>query len=199
MENRETFLARLRPVVPPGELLDIQLAYTLAKYAHRAQVRSERDAAGAPLRYFEHPRRVALILIDLGRILDPLMLEAALLHDGIEDTPDLTAAMIERHWGSDVARLVQALSKVPEEGYLDRLWAFGDWRVLLIKAADRLDNLRSLRPDQVSAAFRARQLEETRAKYLPLFEHLLEIVPMAVRPGALRIVAEIRALASAPV
>jgi hypothetical protein len=66
IENRESFTQRLKPLVPPGQILDIDLAYTLSKYVHRAQVRMETNTlTGQPLRYFEHPRRVALILLEL--------------------------------------------------------------------------------------------------------------------------------------
>ena len=56
-----------------------------------------------------------------------------------------------------MARIVQTVSKVPREGYVERLAACSDWRTLAVKVADRLDNLRSLRSGQVSPAFRARQ------------------------------------------
>ena len=191
-ENREAFFARLRPILSPGELLDVELAYALAKHAHRAQVRSERGADDKPLRYFEHPRRVALVLIDEVRVSDPELICVALLHDGVEDTRELTPAMIERHWGPDVARLVQLLSKVPKEGYIERLATYGDWRARLVKAADRLDNLRSLGEHQVTAAFRERQLTETRRLYLPLLERLTAEVPDALRPGTERLMTELR-------
>ena len=194
IENRASFTARLRPLLAPGDLLDVELAYVLAKYAHRAQTRQEPGPDGAPLRYFEHPRRVALILIDQVGILDPAILCAALLHDGIEDTDELRPEVIERHWGRDVAALATALSKVPKEGYLERLARHPDWRVLAIKAADRLDNLRSLDPAHVGAAFRERQLDETRVKYLALFEALPGRTPEPYRAGVAAVVGEIAAL-----
>lgn len=194
IENRASFLNRLTPVVPPGILMDINLAYTLAKYVHRAQKRKEIGTDGFPLRYFEHPRRVALILMDTVGILDPVILCAALLHDTVEDSEELPPAAIERYWGAEVASLVQVLSKVPYEGYLDRLLRFGDWRALLIKSADRLDNLRSLRVGEVTVEFRERQIEETRAEYLPLFERMVTLVPETIRGGANAVLEEIRSL-----
>lgn len=194
IENRASFTARLRPLLAPGDFLDVELAYILAKYAHRAQVRSELGPDGEPLRYFEHPRRVALILIDTVNLLDPIILAAALLHDGIEDTEDLTPEFIERHWNAEVAALVSALSKVPKEGYVERLRRHPDWRVLAIKMADRLDNLRSLYPGQVSDIFRARQLTETCDLYLPLFQALPDRAPTPYQGGLRTILAEIEAL-----
>lgn len=142
-EDRERFFNRIA-FLPEADRMRIQLAYTLAKFAHRAQVRKEPGPDGKPLRYFEHVRRVALVLIDELKIARPEMITAALLHDGIEDTRDLTPDVIEFHFGADVGTLVKLLSKVPKEGFADRLLHFGDWRALMIKGCDRLDNLRSL-------------------------------------------------------
>ncbi len=60
-ENRETFFSRLEPFLVPSQLLNIKLAYTLAKYGHRSQHRKELDINGEPVRYFEHVRRVTLV------------------------------------------------------------------------------------------------------------------------------------------
>jgi guanosine-3',5'-bis(diphosphate) 3'-pyrophosphohydrolase len=173
-ENRERFFARLVHL-SRADLMRVQLAYTLAKFSHRAQVRKELDDEGRPLRYFEHPRRVALVLMDELKITDPILIIAALLHDGIEDTRDLTPEMIEFHFGHEVARIVALLSKVPKEGYHERLLNYGDWAVYLIKACDRLDNLRSL--EGSSPEFRAKQVKETRQLYYPLFNKMTEIAP----------------------
>lgn len=196
IENRESFTQRLTPLVPPGQILDIDLAYTLSKYVHRAQVRMETNAVtGQPLRYFEHPRRVALILLDTVGITDPVMICAALLHDTVEDSDELSPAAIERYWGVEVARLVQLLSKVPKEGYIERLNKHGDWRAILIKACDRLDNLRSLDPADVSGEFRLRQAKETKEFYIPLFQKMLTEVPRQYEVGAKLVVNEVIALA----
>jgi len=191
MENRGSFFNRLRPVVPPDRLLDVELAYTMSKFAHRAQVRSESDEYGKPLRYFEHPRRTALLLMDEMGIMDVDLVIAALLHDGIEDTRDLTPEMIEHAWGQEVCRIVMLLSKRPKEGYEERLLALGDWRTLAIKACDRLDNLRAMKPGQVSKEFRNRKRAETREIYYPIFEKLLRLAPPEHAEGIARVVKEI--------
>lgn len=184
--NRAEFFAKLEPFHAPSTLLDIEIAYTFAKYGHRAQVRNEKDQNGDPVRYFEHVRRVALSLIDEAQIVDRNMVIAALLHDGIEDTKDLTPAMIEHLFGSDVVRLVKTLSKVPKDGYLERFYRCTDWRAFMIKACDRLDNLRSL--DQAEPAFRKRQILETREHYFPLFRHMENIMPEPNKAAACRMV-----------
>lgn len=183
--NRTEFFAKLEPFLAPSKLLDVQLAYTLAKYGHRAQVRKEQDENGDPVRYFEHVRRVAVILIDEARIVRPEMVMAALLHDGIEDTTDLTPAMIEHSFGTDVVQIVKTLSKTPKEGYLDRLYMCEDWRPFVIKSCDRLDNLRSLK--QADFEFQTRKISETCTHYRPLFNHMVRIVPVDVQEAAFRL------------
>lgn len=174
-ENRESFFARLEPLLAPSDLLDIQLAYTLSKYGHRAQVRKELGADGEPLRYFEHPRRVAITLIDEAKIVEPGLIIAALLHDGFEDTKDLTPAMIEHCFGPQVATTIKILSKTPKEGYLERFSMCVLWWPYVIKACDRLDNLRSL--EAGSRDFQLRQIAETREKYYPIFDKMPNLVP----------------------
>jgi (p)ppGpp synthase/HD superfamily hydrolase len=177
-ENLESFFARLEPVLAPAEVMDVRLAYILAKHAHRWQVRRELDESGQPRRYFEHLRRSALILVDELQLFDRDLLVAALLHDGIEDTRELTPELIEHCFGRTVARLVRCLSKKPKEGYLARL-AAADWRTLVIKACDRLDNLRTLDRPEVPPEFRTKQVRETREKYYDLFDRLVAMAPPA--------------------
>lgn len=177
MENRESFFKRLEPFLAPSIMLDVQLAYTLAKYGHRAQVRKELDEDGNPVRYFEHVRRVAIKLIDNVQIIKSEMICAALLHDVIEDAPNLPAPMIEKCFGVDVVNIVKVLSKDPAEGYLERFNLCSDWRPYVIKGCDRLDNLRSLSEPTVTLKFRQKQIKETQEKYFPLFERMLILTP----------------------
>jgi GTP pyrophosphokinase len=174
-ENRDTFLARLRE--PPGSVLfsddevaRIELAYDLAKYAHRAQGRKDGT------RYFEHPRKVALhLVVGLG-LYDAAAVIAALLHDAYEDSPKyVTPAKVSIIGGERAARMIRLLSKVPKEGYVERLRAHADWMTLAVKLCDRYDNYDDL--DTADAAFQAKQTVETRDVYLPLFEW-----PMAIAP-----------------
>lgn len=183
MIKRAEFFEKLQPFHAPSALLDMELAYTLAKFGHRAQVRMESDAAGEPVRYFEHVKRVALILIDEVRIPREEMVIAALLHDGIEDTRDLTPEMIEHVFGPDVVTIVKTLSKKPKKGYLDRFLVSTDFRPYVIKACDRLDNLRSL--GSADLTFQHKQIRETREKYYPLFDRMVELAPAHYRASVL--------------
>jgi GTP pyrophosphokinase len=167
MENRETFFARLEPFMPPSELRMVEIAYMMAKYGHRAQVRNELDGEGNPVRYFEHLRGVALILIDEAEVRDWKIIVSGLLHDSLEDTRDITPEIIEHLFGARVCQIVKLLSKCPKEGYLDRLQKYGDATVLLVKAADRLHNLRSMK--DATPEFVLRQQVETKDKYIPIF------------------------------
>lgn len=180
VENRETFFRRLEPFFAPSVLLDVQLAYTMAKFSHRAQLRKEKDSTGAHVRYFEHVRRVAINVVDEFKMVIPELIISALLHDGIEDTKDLTPAMIERCFGPDVTTIVKTLSKVPEEGYLERFKMCQDWRPYVVKACDRLDNLRSL--SGTIPGFQKRQLAETREHYYPLMFRMINLAPINVQP-----------------
>lgn len=183
MTTRKEFFQKLAPFHAPSSMLSVELAYTLAKFGHRAQVRKELDESGRPVRYFEHVKRVALILIEEAKLVNKDMVIAALLHDGIEDTRDLTPAMIEHVFGEDVVKIVKTLSKDPKDGYLERFHMCTDYRPYIIKACDRLDNLRSL--GGASLAFQERQIKETQEKYFPLFNRMVDLTPDFFRGRAI--------------
>src|SRR5579864_409242 len=144
-------------------------AYVYAMRAHGEQVRDSGDP------YISHPLQVAAILTDLK--LDDATIAAALLHDTIEDT-DATRAEIDRLFGHDIGVLVEGLTKLKKLDLVSKeakqaenlrkllLAIADDVRVLLIKLADRLHNMRTLghRP----AASRQRIAEETLDIYAPL-------------------------------
>ncbi len=144
-------------------------AYVYAMKAHGNQKR----ASGDP--YFSHPLEVAAILTDLK--LDDATITAALLHDVIEDT-DVTRSEIDQKFGPEIGELVEGLTKIKKldlvtkkaeqaENFRKLLVAISsDIRVLLIKLADRLHNMRTLghkRPES-----RRRTSNETLEIYAPL-------------------------------
>ncbi len=193
-ENRQSFMARLRPFFPPKTMRRIELAYTLSKYGFRAQTRKELDAEGKRIRTFEHMRRVGLILIDEAQVILAEVILAGIQHDRLEDTEDLTAEMIEDFFGSDVVTMIQTLSKIPEEGYLERFYLCNDWRTYLCKACDRLDNMRSLMVPGVDREFQLKQIVETRDKYYPLFDRMVSLTPPEYVERVRRIRDEVRAV-----
>src|SRR5579859_2419238 len=144
-------------------------AYVYAMRAHGEQTR----ASGDP--YFSHPLEVAAILTDLK--LDDATIVAALLHDTIEDT-EATRAEIDQIFGHEIGALVEGLTKLKRLELVSReakqaenlrkllLAISDDVRVLLVKLADRLHNMRTL--EFVPPASRRRIAEETLDIYAPL-------------------------------
>src|ERR1700680_645219 len=122
-------------------------AYVYAMQKHGAQQRANGDP------YFSHPLEVAAILTDLK--LDDATIAVALLHDTIADT-DATRAEIDQMFGKDIGALVEGLTKLKRLDLVSReakqaenlrkllLAIADDVRVLLIKLADRLHNMRTL-------------------------------------------------------
>jgi len=176
-ENRATFFRRLKNGARDDhEYYLTQTAYIFAKYGHRAQHRQELGPDGTPQRYFEHLRRTAIVLMDEVGIDEPHMIRAALLHDALEDTEEIGYELLKHIFGSSLADVVRQLSKIPKEGYVERLMK-AEWRVLIIKACDRLDNLRTLDRPGISPEFVAKQVSETRAKYTAVFERMVAEAP----------------------
>jgi len=154
----------------PGTNEDLlNRAYVYAMRAHGSQTR----ASGDP--FFSHPLEVAAILTDLK--LDDATIVAALLHDTIEDT-EATRAEIDQIFGHEIGALVEGLTKLKRLELVSReakqaenlrkllLAVSDDVRVLLIKLADRLHNMRTL--EFVPPASRQRIAEETLDIYAPL-------------------------------
>ena len=175
IENRESFLARLYS--PPGSILfseeqavRIEMAYDMAKHAHRWQTRKDGT------RYFEHPRRVALQLIDGIGLYDFETVVVGLLHDGYEDCPKyVTPLKVKIIGGEGAARKLRLVSKVPKEDYVERLRKYADCQTMTAKLCDRYDNYDDL--ETADDAFQRKQTLETRDVYLPLFEYLTAIAP----------------------
>ena len=178
MENKESFFNRIKPFLAGSDEQEIRLAYYLAKFGHRAQLRKE-TVDGKQLRYFEHPRRVALIVMDELKMIRKDMIIPALLHDSLEDTEDLTPQLLEHCFGADIVSIIKVLSKVPKEGYLTRLMMCDDWRVLTLKACDKKDNLKSLMVKGTSVDFQKKQIKEVKEEYYPIFDRLTKMVPNA--------------------
>ncbi|SEQ80874.1 RelA/SpoT family protein [Streptomyces radiopugnans] len=156
----------------PGADLDIlRRAYVLAEYSHRGQTRK----SGEP--YITHPLAVTLILAELGA--ETTTLTASLLHDTVEDT-DVTLEQVRAEFGEEVGYLVDGVTKLEKvdygaaaepETFRKMLVATGnDVRVMSIKLADRLHNMRTLgvmRPEK-----QARIARVTRDVLIPLAERL---------------------------
>ena len=152
MLRQYELIEKVRAYDPDADEGLINRAYVFSMKAHGAQVR----ASGDP--YFSHPIEVAGILTDLK--LDDETIVTAILHDTIEDTV-ATHEQIEKLFGANVARLVDGVTKLSKieaqsenERAAENLRKFllalsGDIRVLLVKLADRLHNMRTLHHVQV--------------------------------------------------
>jgi GTP diphosphokinase / guanosine-3',5'-bis(diphosphate) 3'-diphosphatase len=162
-------IERVRRYNPDTNEALLNRAYVYAMKAHGEQ----RRASGDP--YFSHPIEVAAILTDLK--LDDATIAAALLHDTIEDT-EATRAEIDSLFGPDIGTLVEGLTKLKKLDLVTKeakqaenlrkllLAIAADVRVLLVKLADRLHNMRTL--DYMPLEARRRAAEETLEIYAPL-------------------------------
>ncbi|MFJ7196208.1 MULTISPECIES: RelA/SpoT family protein [unclassified Streptomyces] len=156
---------------PDADLSILRRAYVLAESSHRGQMRK----SGEP--YITHPLAVTLILAQLGA--ETTTLTASLLHDTVEDT-DVTLDQVRDQFGDEVCYLVDGVTKLEKvdygaaaepETFRKMLVATGDdVRVMSIKLADRLHNMRTLgvmRPEK-----QARIAKVTRDVLIPLAERL---------------------------
>jgi guanosine-3',5'-bis(diphosphate) 3'-pyrophosphohydrolase len=159
---------------PKGDTTLLTRAYTMAAEAHEGQVRRSGDP------YIVHPLAVATILAELG--LDANTLAAALLHDAVEDT-GISLDDVTRDFGPQVAAMVDGVTKLDRVRFDSKeaqqaatmrkmLVAMAkDIRVLLIKLADRLHNMRT-----IAALPREKQeriAQETIDVYAPLIEQMV--------------------------
>ena len=146
-ESIEELLERLVGHYSPEEIEIIKQAYEFSEKAHEGQIRR----SGEP--YIAHPLSVAAILSDLK--LDYTTVATGLLHDTVEDT-DVTLEDISERFGESVANLVDGVTKITQmrfrnthekqgENIRKMIVAMGkDVRVVLVKIADRLHNMRTL-------------------------------------------------------
>lgn len=169
MMRQYDLVDRVRSYNPNTDEDLLNRAYVYAMVAHGEQTR----ASGDP--YFTHPLEVAAILTDLK--LDDATIVAALLHDTIEDT-EATRTEIDKLFGAEIGALVEGLTKLKRLELVSReakqaenlrkllLAIADDVRVLLIKLADRLHNMRTM--EFMPPASRRRIAEETLDIYAPL-------------------------------
>jgi guanosine-3',5'-bis(diphosphate) 3'-pyrophosphohydrolase len=169
----DELLAKLRKNRPSEDPWMVRRAYEIAAERHRDQFRNSGDP------YITHLLEVAHILADLR--LDATTLSAAILHDVIEDT-QFPVARIEERFGAEVARLVEGVTKIsrlnmmaPEARQAENvrkmlLAMVNDVRVVLVKLADRLHNMRTLQ--YLEPAKQQRIARETMDIYAPIAHRL---------------------------
>ena len=161
----------VRQTHPKADLRMLEQAYEVAEGHHRGQVRKSGDP------FITHPLAVTTILAELG--MTPPTLCAALLHDTVEDTP-YTLDPLRKDFGDEVAHLVDGVTKLDRVTYGESAQAetvrkmvvamARDIRVLVIKLADRLHNMRTIK--YVKPASAERSARETLEIYAPLAHRL---------------------------
>jgi (p)ppGpp synthase/HD superfamily hydrolase len=173
MSEITEFTRHLGNYLPPPDIALVERAFEFSESAHRGQFRK----SGEP--YITHPLAVASILSQWR--LDAQGLAAALLHDVMEDTT-VTKVEIESSFGRPVAEMVDGVSKLDQiefttreeaqaENFRKMLLAMAkDVRVILIKLADRLHNMRTL--DAMARTHRQRIARETLDIYAPIANRL---------------------------
>src|SRR5690554_1853132 len=169
MMRQYELVERVQAYNPQADEALLNRAYVYAMQKHGTQTR----ASGDP--YFAHPLEVAAILTGLK--LDDSTIAVALLHDTIEDT-DATRAEIDQLFGPDIGAIVDGLTKIERLNLVSReeaqaenlrkllLAISADVRVLLVKLADRLHNMRTL--EFMPVHKRGRIAQETMDIYAPL-------------------------------
>ena len=170
----DEIIAACKKYHPSDDMGVIKKAYDFAQKAHEGQTRM----SGEP--YFTHPCEVAMILA--GIMMDPDTIAAGLLHDVIEDVENVSRNTIEAEFGPDIAMMVDGVTKLSHVDFFSKeqqkaesirkmfVAMAKEIRVVLIKLADRLHNMRTLdtqRPERRKAIAR-----ETLDIYAPLAHRL---------------------------
>ncbi len=183
----DDLIRRIRKYHPEDDMDLVRRAYQFAEKAHANQKRK----SGEP--YFSHPCAVAVILTDL--MLDATTIAAGLLHDCVEDVDGVTQETIRQEFGQEVELLVDGVTKLSQLNFASReeaqaetlrkmfLAMAKDIRVVLIKLADRLHNMRTLKYQRPE-------------RQIPIARETLDIyAPLAHRMGVYTIKWELEDLA----
>ena len=183
----DDLVRRIRKFHPEDDMDVVRRAYEFAEKAHANQKRK----SGEP--YFSHPCAVAVILTDL--MLDGTTIAAGLLHDCVEDVEGVTLEVIRDQFGQEVELLVDGVTKLNQLNFASReeaqaetlrkmfLAMAKDIRVVLIKLADRLHNMRTLKFQKPE-------------RQIPIARETLDIyAPLAHRMGVYTIKWELEDLA----
>ncbi len=172
-DGQDALIKACAPKFTPGEMALLQKAIDFAKQTHADQKRE----SGEP--YYIHPEQVAIMLSEMG--MDSHTVIAGLLHDVIEDGKDVDAQKLANLFGKDIAEMVDGVTKLTKTGNRELvtreeaqaenlrkmfLAIAKDVRVVIIKLADRLHNMRTL--EYCCEEKRIRKAKETLEVYAPL-------------------------------
>ncbi len=169
----ENLIAKIEQYNPQGDIQLIIKAYNFAERAHEGQARNSGD------RFFVHPYDVAMILADIN--MDIATIVAGLLHDVVEDT-DVSLEKIKKYFNEEIANLVDGVTKLKKIKYRTKeerkaenlrkmvIAMSKDIRVIIIKLADRLHNMRTL--EYMSEEKKKEKALETLEIYAPIANRL---------------------------
>lgn len=169
----ENLIQKIEAYNPHGDMNLIIKAYNFAESAHAGQLRNSGE------RFFVHPFNVAMILAELN--MDTATIAAGLLHDVLEDT-DVTYETLAKEFGEEIANLVDGVTKLKKLKYRTKqetqaenlrkmvIAMSKDIRVIIIKLADRLHNIRTL--EYMSDAKKKEKALETLEIYAPIAHRL---------------------------
>ncbi len=173
MKEFDHLLERIRAYSPSADLTIVTRAFEFARKAHQGH----RRLSGEP--YITHPVAVAGVLAELEQ--DPQTIAAALLHDVIEDA-EVSSEELKKNFGEEITRLAEGVTKLSQLNFISRevrqaenfrkmFVAMGeDFRIIIIKLADRLHNMRTLQ--YLPPAKRKETALETREIFAPLAHRL---------------------------
>ncbi|MBV8594699.1 MAG: bifunctional (p)ppGpp synthetase/guanosine-3',5'-bis(diphosphate) 3'-pyrophosphohydrolase, partial [Candidatus Eremiobacteraeota bacterium] len=171
--NFGELIERVQSYAPAVDAAWLESVYSFAEHAHDGQTRASGES------FISHPLAVASILAELE--MDPQSIAASLLHDVVEDTT-VPVEEIDRRFGADIASLVDALTKLTKIPYQSKedvqvenlrkmfLAMAKDIRVIIIKLADRLHNMRTL--SSLTSSKQKNIAQETLEIYAPLAHRL---------------------------
>lgn len=169
----DDLIEKIKTYNPNVDEVEIRSAYELAKVNHQGQKRNSGED------YIIHPLHVAMILADMN--MDSATIIAGLLHDTIEDT-SVTYEDIEKKFGKEIAELVDGVTKLKKLNYKSKaekqaenirkmvLAMAKDIRVIIVKLADRLHNMRTL--EYMTEAKKIEKATETLEIYAPIADRL---------------------------
>jgi GTP pyrophosphokinase len=167
------FIESLEAYMPAEQIEQVMRAYEFGATAHRGQIRMSGDP------FISHPLAVAQILADMH--MDSQAIAAAILHDVIEDT-ETPISELDQQFGNEIATLVDGVSKLEQMHFTSRAEAqaesfrkmmlamIGDIRIILVKLADRLHNMKTM--DSMPTDKQARIARETLEIYAPIANRL---------------------------
>lgn len=185
-ETYKTFVRRIRPHFKGRDFELIDAAYEFAKEGHGYSGQTRESGE----RYFEHPRSVAIIIMDELGIFDKDIIIASLFHDVKEDCYLLRRRRIKLFFGKEVQKTVDLVTKpdgrrIKFSSKEEKLkWYFrriinSSWKTRVVKLADRLHNLRTL--SACTSEKYQKQIKETQKYFIPLIESLKKSHPQIAK------------------